>query len=566
MMTTQEFQVTPIPVRHAFHVTPMEINILNQMKFFAPLVFLILTTLSLKSQNNIIYEEGKVSFLSSKNVYVKFSSTKNIHVGDTLFTGQNMDLVPVLVVENKSSSSTVCTSIGSKKMAVNDAVVTITVVTKKVKAPQKEEPVDVKEEKTDIASQVSKEKNTENNPHVKEKIKGRISVATYNTVSPSRNTNRMRYAFIFRGQNLKNSKLSIDSYITFRHSFGEWDRVKENVGNALKVFSLSATYDFDKTSRLTIGRKINPKFSSMGAIDGIQYEKGFGNFRLGAVVGSRPNYLTYGLNLNLLQFGAYISHLSATPQRYNQTTLGFIEQRNSGNTDRRFVYFQHSGDLAKGLNLFGSFELDLYENINNQVNTSPRLTNLFLALRYRLNKKIRLSTSYDNRRNIIYYESYKSFIDQFIDNETRQGLRVGITYRPRKNITLGVNASTRFQQSRENASQNINGNIGYSNLPFIKARVTARVNFLRTNFLSSRIFGTRLSKEIIKGKLSGELYYNWVEYTYKKSGRVVNQHIGGLNLSLKLIKRLSLNLFYESVLDASTNTYHRINARIINRF
>jgi hypothetical protein len=44
-----------------------------------------------------------------------------------------------------------------------------------------------------------------------------------------------------------------------------------------------------------------------------------------------------------------------------QNTLAFIQQNNSGQTDRRFAYFQHSNSLLTGLKFFGSVECDLYK-------------------------------------------------------------------------------------------------------------------------------------------------------------------------------------------------------------
>ena len=47
---------------------------------------------------------GKVTFITSKNVYVKFDNTTMIKVGDTLRT---VDNEPCLLVNNKSSNSVV---------------------------------------------------------------------------------------------------------------------------------------------------------------------------------------------------------------------------------------------------------------------------------------------------------------------------------------------------------------------------------------------------------------------------------------------------------------------------
>ena len=427
--------------------------------------------------------------------------------------------------------------------------------------PESEKPVSDKP----VANVITPDEDREE-PLFKEKASGRISVASYSNMSDYRNTHRMRYAFNYRGNHLKNSRFSTESYITFRHTLGEWSEVQENLGRALKVYALSATYDFDSTSNITLGRKINPRMSSVGAIDGLQYEKGMGKFILGAIAGSRPDYSDYGLNLNLLQLGAYASYVSREPGQYRQSTFGFIEQRNKAETDRRFIYFQHSGELLKHLNLFSSFEVDLYEKVNGEAHSMVRLTNLYLSLRYRVNRNLRLSASYDNRRNIIYYESYKTFIDQLIDDETRQGVRLGFSYRPFKLMTWGVNAGWRFQKDNANVSKNINSYLNFARIPLVNIRASLSANLLETNYIKSTIFGARLSKDLIKKFLSMELYLRMVHYQYKSSENQVNQNIAGTSLSLRLLKKLTLYLYYEGTFDDRNQAYHRFNTRLIQRF
>ena len=539
------------------------------MKFIFNILFLLCFTFSLKGQTETVLEKGTVSYVSSRNVYVKFASTDNINIGDTLFVNQNNKLIPALIVQNKSSTSSVCTPIITEKMKVSDELIAKTILIKEKKKPKEEKAEENQVDEELIGSEESLtliEETQKEEVVFKQKIKGRISIASYSNLSDYRSTHRMQYAFSFRGNNLKNSKFSTDNYITFRHTVNEWDVVKENLSSALKVYALSVKYDFDQTSSLIIGRKINPKISNMGAIDGLQYEKGFGRFIVGAIVGSRPDYKDYSLNLNLFQMGAYTSFISNNPKRYLQTTLGFIEQRNESKVDRRFIYFQYSGDLLKNLNLFSSFELDLYEKINNEAKNTLNLTNLYLSLRYRLSRKWRFSLSYDNRKNIIYYESYKNFIDQLIEDETRQGLRFGINYRIFKYVTWGVNSSLRFQKNNANSSKNLNSYISITRIPVVKMSANIRASFLQTNYLESRIFGIRLSKEIIKRRLNGEVYFSMVDYKYKTSDYTTHQNIAGVNFSLRLMKKLSLYLYYEGTFDDRNQKYYRINAKIIQRF
>ncbi|MBK9017712.1 MAG: hypothetical protein IPM82_28740 [Saprospiraceae bacterium] len=319
----------------------------------------------------------------------------------------------------------------------------------------------------------------------------------------------MRYAFTLQGNNLGNSRFSTDNYITFRHTVGEWQAVKDNFSDALKIYSLAVRYDLDKNSSISLGRKINPRISSMGVIDGLQVEKGLGNFMVGAIAGSRPNYTDYGFDLNLLQAGAYVGYNTSRDFKQSQSTLAFIEQHNGSKTDRRFVYLQHSNSLVKDFNFFGSMEVDLYENLNGQAKSTLSLTNMYLSLRYKLSKQLSLTTSYDNRKNIIYYESYKSYIDQLVDDETRQGLRFNINYRPLKFVTWGANASWRFQKSDMNLSKNLNSYLNFSRVPWIGASASITANFLQTNYLDSKMFGIRLTKEIIPANSAATPISGW---------------------------------------------------------
>ena len=539
--------------------------------------------------------------MSSQNVYVKFESTGNIKIGDTLFVKINNILEPVLLVNSKSSISCLCTHLSSKRINVSNevyarkALIEETEINepkiKKIESREarytpligsntnipEDNPASFRSETSLTSKKIDKDvsqavdekaisKAEENNNIFKQRIKGRISASSYSSISDLRSNHRMRYAFLFRGDYLGNTRLSVESYITFRHTLDEWEEVQNNINNALKVYSLALKYEFNRSTTLTFGRKINPKISSMGAIDGIQFEKRKGNLLFGVILGSRPDYLDYSLNLDLFQFGGYVSLGSGKKAKYHQTTLGFIEQRNHSKIDRRFLYFQHSSSLFKNLNLFSSLEISLYENINEQVSNKPSLTNLYVSIRYRFSRRLNISASFDTRKNIIYYESYKGFIDKLIENETRQGVRFHVNYRPFKNVVWGVNTGWRFQKNDQNLSKNLNSYLTFSRIPKLKIKATLTANFLQTNYLDSKIFGVRISKEIVKGKLSGDLNFRMIEYQYHNYEEATRQNIAGINLSMKIIKKLTFYMYYEGTFDPQNTTNNRFNTKIIQRF
>ena len=537
------------------------------MRYLLTLLLPLLCSHFLFGQKETVIEKGVVSYVSSQNVYVKFSTTEFINQGDTLFIQKDGKLLPALLVKDKSSTSCVCTPLLTEKAKVGDTFFSRSLIEKKAEKPA----TDALPEKTESTVRpapvvIAPEDKEDGSPVLKQKIKGRISAASYSNFYGAEAAHRMRYTFTFQGNNIKKSRFSTDNFISFRHTIGEWNKVQEHLGDALKVYSLSVKYDFDKTSSIALGRKINNRISSMGAIDGVQFEKGLGQFIFGAIGGWRPDFADYGFNSNLFQMGAYVSHSSGKNNKSEETTLAFVEQRNLSKTDRRFVYFQHSNAISNNLNVFVSFETDLYQNVNNEVSHNLSLTNLLLSIRYKVSKKINLSLAYDNRKNIIYYESYKNYIDQLIEDETRQGLRLGGSYRIAKWVNWGFNASLRFQKSGVNESKNINSYLNFSRLPWIDAVASISANLLQTNYLDSKLFGAQISKDIIRNKLQAEVYYRLADYAYKNYEYKIQQHIGGLNLSWYINRKLGLYLYYEGTFDKKNASFNRFNSKIIQRF
>ena len=141
-------------------------------------------------------------------------------------------------------------------------------------------------------------------------------------------------------------------------------------------------------------------------------------FSFGGVTGTRPDYEDYGFNLKLFEYGAYVGHSHATQKGQIQSSVAFFEQRNSGNVDRRFAYLQHSNTLFKNLSLFSSAELELFSLKDGVSSTSPSFTSLYISLRYRMFKKLTLFTSFDTRKNVIYYETFKDYADRLLEEAT----------------------------------------------------------------------------------------------------------------------------------------------------
>jgi hypothetical protein len=449
------------------------------MRSLLPVIFLLLSGLVLEGQNLSEPLEGSVSYVTSQNVYVKFTSTANFAAGDTLFKKQGDKLVPVLVIKDLSSISCVCIPISTLSLAVSEKVWHRPTKAKQTLAVQTVPPAVALPivRTTDTLAATIGQTDTLSGQKPEEKknmqrIHGYFAIASYSNFSDysATNSQRMKYTFSLLARNIGNTNLSAECYVSFVHSDKHWSEIKSNIFNGLKIYNLALNYDFGKRASLLLGRKINPKLSNMGPNDGLQFELKFKPISVGIIAGFRPDWEDFGFNANLFQFGGYLYNEYGAKNGMMQTTLAFVQQTNSWKTDRRFVYLQHVNSLVKNLTFFGSVEMDLYRLVLNSLdstykaNSSPKLTNLYLSLNYRLKRKLYLSFSYSARKNVIYYETYKTFLDRLLDPEALQGYLLQVTYHPVSKLSVGVTGGYRFMKQDPRPSKNFYGYVTYSQI------------------------------------------------------------------------------------------------------
>ena len=529
------------------------------------LILMLLSITIIYAQNGKIEIEGAVTYQTAQNIYVKFLSAKGIKIGDKIYIRKNEILVPVLSVENASSVSCVGKPVSSEKLKVGDKVIALVT---------KEEAVVVQELQREQSHAIDADSSQRVNFKTaqtpifrKERIDGRVQISSYTNLSnlPLGNSNRLRYIWSMNASNLSNSRISLDTYISFAHKLNDWASVKSNIFNALKIYDLNLRYEADNKTTIWLGRKVNPNISSLGAIDGVQFEMKLDHFFWGAVGGFRPDYADYSFNGKLLEYGAFVGHSAKNNNGFMQTSLAGFNQTNSGNTDRRFIYFQHDNSLLKNLNLFLSSEVDLYKMVNGTPSNELSLTSLYLMLNYRLSRKLSISTSYDNRKNIIYYETFKNYIDVMLADATRQGVQLRINYRPVNYMSIGLSSSYWDRAGDTKATKNFNGMFDYSQFSALKISTTLNVNVLKTSYVDGVVYGIRFDKDFLNGKMNCGLNYRFVDYNYLISSSKLLEHIGEADLSYQFSRKFSMSVNYEGTFE-KLNKYHQIYCSLIKRF
>ncbi len=539
------------------------------MKNLALLFCIFSFVLNLHGQSTEKTVEGNISYITSQNVYVKFSSTKDIDVGDTLFIENEGRKIPALKVENISSISCVCVPLSNLILAKGDKVMAITREVIK-KTNLQTEPILVQEpEKLNIKGNID-QKDTADIKMAKpeQDISGRFSVSSYSNFSnsPANSSQRFRYTLAANVDHISDSKFSLESYISFAHSNTNWDAVKSNIFNGLKIYNFALKYEPNETISLAFGRKINNNISNIGAIDGLQFEKRFKSFFLGGFAGSRPDYRDYSFNFNLLQFGAYGGNVFTSKNKGEmRTTIAIVEQRNNNKTDRRFAYLQHTNSLAKNLFFMGTAELDLYKSVNGQNQSAFNFTNLYFMLRYRAFRWASFSVTYSARKNIIYYETYKDYLERLIDDATMQGYSVQVNFRPFKFLSIGAKAGYRHRDGDARPTKNLNAYMTFTQIPAVKVTTTLSATLLETNYMNGKIYSVGLSRDIIPGKIYCSVDYRLVNYKYTFYDESLVQHVGDINLSWRMMKKVSLSFTYEGTFEKSLQ-YNRIYLNLSSRF
>lgn len=540
------------------------------MKMFLIITLLYFAFFNLYGQDTPNFVEGKVSYITMQNIYVRFETTGMAQKGDTIFIMKDQKMVPLFISESVSSTSGVGKPLGNMEVKISD------VVYLKVKKGLQRKNNQNQELITTEPGSLLKDSIASENPKIipekakiaerQERIRGRLAVSSYSNFSNNSDlSQRFRYTFSLSAENISGGRISTDSYIMFTHRLEHWADVKENIFNALKIYSLNVNYDLSDKTRLSFGRKINPHISGIGAIDGIQAETKAGNFTFGAVVGSNPDYSDYSFNSKLFEYGAYLSHEGKNKNGSMVNSFAIFEQTSHGNTDRRFAYFQHDNSLAKNINFYASSELDLYALKNGLPVNSVRLTSLYLSLRYRMSKQLSAYLSYDARKNVIYYETFKNYLDQLLLDATRQGYQLRINYRPTNTITSRITGGYRFQKKDPKPMLNFNGFLTFSQVPGINASVNLTANWLQTSYVDGMIYGIQIYRDIVPSKLSTGIYYRLADNQYSNYNSNSIQHMAQFELSWRLSKKLAFSANYDGTYDRNTK-YHSIYINLIQRF
>lgn len=517
------------------------------------------------AQSNL--KEGKVGYTSSQLVYVNFDNTDGISEGDTLYIKSKNKQYPALVVKYLSSSSAACEKLNGDDF--KSGLVVYALLKKNEQLVDSSTAVIIETNPT-IVKPLEKIKEPENNSSSAKssKISGRYSLQSYsnfNNIDKRGEYQRWRHSLRFGLQNIGGSGLSFSTYSIFAYRADQWKTVSSSLGKAVKVYDLNLSYQFDESARLWVGRYLNRKISNISIVDGLQFEKAFSFLTFGLVAGSRPNFSDFGLNTKLFEYGAYLSRYDTVGSGIMENTFSIFQQTNDFKTDRRFAYLQHNNTIITNTNLFASAEVDLYKKELGIGKSDFSLTSLYLAARYSPVREFSINLSYDARKNVYYYETFKSISDSVLENETRQGFRVRSIIKPINNIIIGLQYGYRYSKSDVKPSRNYGGNISYTMLPVVESSVGFNFNKLISSYVDGYVYSITLQKSLSSIRSDFSIGFRKTDYSFPYNSPKFEEKAILFDFSTSVFNPFSFSFGYEGVFE-STRTYGRILFDLTTRF
>ena len=534
-------------------------------KILLYIVFLLLPVSLLAQSTRDTVITGTINNRSAENIYINFDNTQGIEKGDTLFIKKKRKLRPAIRVDYVSSKSIAGVSISKYKLKAGDKIYAkIKIVSEANNLPVETGVLVISA--TDTVT-LNPKKKYEHLDTKQPKVSGKITMQSYSNFAnygSSPDYQRWRYAFSLNADNISSSNLSYTHYINFAYRASDWNSISSNLGRAIRVYDLALKYDFSNSTNVWLGRHLNRRISNMGTIDGLQFQTSFSTFSLGLVAGSRPNFSDMGLNSKLFEYGAYLSKFDSLGQRGMYNTLAYFEQTNDFKTDRRFLYFQHSNSIIENIRIFLSTEIDLYKKINGDQKGDFSLTSLYVSANFRPSRAVSFFVSYDARKNVISYETFKDFVDSVFENETRQGFRTRVRFKPVRNLFIGVNYGYRFKKGDLRPSNNYGGYLTYSLIPFIKSGLTLSYTRLYSSYVNGTIWGIRLYKDFATG-WGFSLGYRNTGYKFTQNISSLTQRSYSININTRILNPVFVNFTYEGIFE-SVRTSGRLLINLSYRF
>ncbi len=429
---------------------------------------------------------ARITYLAVEGIYINAGSEVGLAVNDTITITRNGKKLGLAVVSNISTKSAACNLIsGGNLIRVKDNV---SFGGKPISLGTKTEVETTLTTPSKKNNRKPKQKQRTNN-----RLKGNISFQNY-------------YQQDMTGAKLSSYQPSVrtsiriedlfDQGITFRfrHRTRLYHRSREYTswGNANefnhKVYEMAITSGNGPDSPHWGAGRIRASYvRGLGQLDGLYFVKPLNTYyKVGIVAGVVPDAYNTEIRINRRKVGLFVSwdkgeyesgHISMTAALSTSYEKDIV--------DREFFYWQGSYVRGTMIRLYQSMELDINRSWRFDAGGKRlSITNLFSTVNFSPIRQVGIYFSYDERKNIRYFE-YRNLQDEIFDDAVHRGFKVGIQIRPSNRISFNGNYGLRRRDGGiSHNNKFVTGNLRISRFPFPSQSVMLRMSYMETMFSS----------------------------------------------------------------------------------
>jgi hypothetical protein len=181
-------------------------------------------------------------------------------------------------------------------------------------------------------------------------------------------------------------------------------------------------------ARVTAGRQLSMVLSPLGFFDGVTLDIDRKHWRVGALGGTQPDFVTFHPSGAIKEGGAYVQwHNAAGTGSMFQTTLGGVGSYAAEGVNREFALLS-TIFVNPVVSLYATQELDVNRGWKKDAESGKGITptSTFATMRVALGRALSVNGGYDSRRSVRLYRDFLT-PDVAFDDALRKGYWGGLS-------------------------------------------------------------------------------------------------------------------------------------------
>ena len=532
--------ITAWPVIHA---TRQVLRMIKNKIFIYILLYIFCSfcdTLPAQDENIV---SGKISYISTENIYVDKGKKSGLSIGDTLNVKRDGEIIANLKILYVAEHSASCAVLYQKEnLHIGDQV---DFLLKRIIS-----------EKSDLTvvpigrpTQENNRKKVSSKPFAR--ISGGLSLQWMHYKDQSGNNlnfNQPTVQFNLRAKELWGKKY----FFVIKMRLRKNARAKsyrpgiqeEEWRN--RIYSFYFSYEDDSSPiNFRIGRILTPNLRGVGFLDGLQLQHNISkDFNWGAYAGLQSSWQFATAEDSLKKYGLFISYKSGDFNSNRFTgTVAYNAVYHEQTVSRENFYIQSSFYSHDKLSIYQSMEIDMNTSWRREKeNQFISLTSFYLSAQYKFSNAVRSGISYDNRKNFYRYET-REISEDFYDLAFRHGLSADLSLTLPQDYSTSIRLSAKKREGDSEATYIGRLSLKKRNIIYHYLDMNINFNGYINYYTKGWIPSINISKQIPGGHyLSFNGGFN--KYEVKLDGQDRNRYWLRLNGSLQLFGRTYLSGFY----------------------